>query len=808
MEMRAPNELKATVRFLLRRPAWMLAATTALAIGVGSVAALAGLLDAVLVRPLGVRNGEQLFTAYWVTPGQESGDDYGTLSYPTFSHLHDLLAPNDLAAFCRTSVVVGSGDRPFRAVGEIVSPKYFDLLGVEMALGRSLATEARVVETTREVVLSNDLWRTRFAARRDIVGTEITLNGLKYTVVGVVEPGFTGLAAWQAEFWAPLSAQPDLIPTPGLDLLSAESTAWLQVVGLRAEGVRETILQARTSAARERLVAGAFPVPTRGSTPPEREMRILPGNYLKVWPEYRRQLAGYVARIGLVAVLLMVASCANVGMLLLARDSERRAELDIRRALGARGRDLVRRAAAEVAVVSLAGLALACPVAYAGTRLLAILPLPVPTEVHLAPDLRLFAILAALTVLTGIVFGIVPVLRSTRSLVARPGPGRSPGRGLNVLMIGQVAVSCALLFVAGLLVSSASNVAAVDPGFEARTGLFATLATVGDFSPTQYEAVAESVERVVGVESVALTWHRPLDPVRTSTDFRVLDEDTGPNDTTAARYNVVSPAYFSSLGVALLSGRTFRASDTATTQPVAVVGESFARQYLEGNAIGALLRFEHSGIIRRVVGIVSDLKYNALLESPVPFVYLPAAQAPRLGMALAIRTRGPVTDDLVERVHGAVLEIAPDAPLVDVVTFREQIAQASSRWRAAAAIASLGAVLAMILAAIGVYGATSYWFALHQRDMGVRVALGATLRDLLRISATRAVRFGSIGILLGITGGVWVAGLASTLLVQVPVFDPRVAVAAGAVILLVHIVAAAIPTVRVSHLDPSEVLRR
>lgn len=804
--MHIPNEIKATTRFLLRRPAWMLAATTALAIGVGSVAVLAGLLDAVLTRPLGVRNGERLFTVYWVTPGQGGADDYGTLSYPTFRKLRDLLAPDDLAAFCRTFVVVGAGDRPFRAVGELVAPEYFDVLGVEMALGRALATDTEIRETTRQVVLSYDFWRGRFSARSDIVGSEIALNGIPYTVLGVVERGFNGVAAWRAEFWAPLAAQPDLVPTPGFDLLAAESAPWLQVVGLRNNGVHEGIVQARATGAQERLAAAAFPAAETEAVP-QRAMRVLPGNYLKVWPEYRRQLTEYIGRIGLVAALLLLASCANVGMLLLARDSERRAELNIRRALGARGRDFVRRAAVEVAIVSLGGLSLACGVAYIGTRLLALLPLPVPTEVHLAPDLRLLAMLAALTVVTGIGFGIVPVLRSTRNLVAGPAASRSPARGLNLLMIGQVGVSCALLFVAGLLLRSASTVAAVDPGFRARTGLFATLVTAGGLTPAQYEAIAESVERVAGVESAALTWHLPLGRIRSSTNFTVPGGHIGPNDTTTARYNVVSAPYFSSLDIAILNGRVFRSSDTTNGQPVAVVGESFARQHLGGDAIGALVRFDLDGVTRRVVGVVSDLKYNSLLEPPVPFVYLPASQAPRSGMALAIRTDGRATADLIEHVRGAVFEVAPDSPPVDIVTFREQITQASSRWRAAAAIAGVGAVLAMVLAAIGVYGATSYWCALRERDMGVRVALGATTSDLLAIATTRAVKFGALGILIGLIGGIWIAGLASTLLVATPAFEPRIALAAASAVLLVHIVAAAIPTLRVARRDPSEVLR-
>lgn len=814
------QDLRYALRTLLRSPGFTLAAVLTLALGIGANTMLFSLANAVWLRPPAhVAAPERLVALY---TSDYSGPAYGSSSYPDYLDFRRETAVfSGVAAYAPRVAAVGEGAEPERTGVELVSENFFAVLGVRPALGRGFTAEEGRPGGPAVAVISHDLWRRHFGGAADVVGRQVRLNARPFTVVGVAPEGFHGALRGPAfDAWVPLGAAEGL--GMGLDQLEERGGRSLFLLARLAPGVSAEEAQARMGVVARRLLA-EHPGQWRDVSEAGRRITLLPEAEARVPPQGREMAVGFFALLmGTVGVVLLVC-CANVAGLLLARATARAREVGVRLALGATRRRLVGQMLSEAGVLALAGAALGSLAALWATDLLLAVRTPLPMRVALdfRPDGRVLAFTAGVTVLAVALFGLAPSLRASRADVARTlsgetgsvaGAGRRRLPLRDLLVVAQVAMSLLLLAGAGLFLRALAGAAAIDPGFRAEGVLLVSVeprpgAGREEERARVMAALGERVAALPGVEEVSWAASVPLGPTASRRGVSVPGYQPGRGEDMEFHFNVVGPRYFETMRAPLARGRGITAEDREGAPRVVVVNETFARRFWPGkDPLGQRLSVSGAGgPWLEVVGVARDGKYLSLAEDPLPYLYFAAAQEP-WGATLHVRT-GSEPLALVPAVREALREDAPGWMLQDPTTLEETLAGSLLPQRVAAGVFALFGALAVLLAAVGLYGVVAYAVARRTREIGVRVALGARAADVVRLVLRRGAGLALAGIAVGLPAAWALSRLLSGLLVGGGPGDLLPFAGSAALLAAVALLASWLPARRAARIEPMRALR-
>lgn len=802
------QDLRFGLRSLRKAPVFTLAAVATLALGIGANAAMFSMVNAVLLRPLPYPEADRLVRVYSAYPERDVWR--GTLSPDDFRDFRDqsrtLSSMTVFPALSLSGFVLTGGDRPERVPAHYVGEGFFETVGTPPLLGRAIGPADQIDGANRVAVLGHRTWQTRFGGDRAIVGREIVLSDDPFTVVGVMPPGFL-YPSPEADLWVPLS----VIPESGIP--RARGIRFLSGLARLTPGVTAEEARADLATVAQRL-AEAYPDSNAQLT----DVAVVP-LVDQMTGDTRPALLALLGAVG--GVLLIC--CANVANLMLVRAQGRGRELSVRAALGAgRGR-LARQLLTEslllAAIGGAAGLA-------AGTlalrALVAVAPDDLPRLAEVALDPLVVAFVAALAVLTGLLFGLAPAWRAWRGdlrceLVLMGGvdtQARSRARGL--LVVAEVALVVVLAVGAGLLLRTLGELLEVEPGFTTEGTLSMQVYAPGyrfeesGDSLRFFTAILNEVRSVPGVEAAGVVRPMPLTPDTFQGEtfrFTVVGEAAPPEgQEPQAALRFVSDAAFEAMGIPLLAGRDFDARDDAEAGVMrGVVNESMvSRHFPDGDAVGR--RLAAGGGEIEIVGVVGDIRQTSLVEEIANVVYVPITQSTRHGMTLVVRTRGePMA--LLGGVQQAIWRVNPDQPIEQIATLDALVRRSVSEQRFAAMLVGLFAGLALLLATIGIYGVVASAVAQRNREIGIRMALGAHARDVVRWVVGQGMGWVVAGVALGLIAAVAVSRLLASLLFGVETVDPLTYGGVAGMILVVALIASFVPARRAVAVDPVRALR-
>jgi putative ABC transport system permease protein len=803
------QDLRYGVRILMKQPGFTLVAVITLALGIGANAAIFSLVNSVLLRPLAVAQPEQL-----VRIGNG-------ISYPNFRDLAEgAQGFSAVAAHSPVQLNLGQGEAMVRVFGEFVTGNFFPVLGVGPTLGRTFGAETDNAPGAHPVaVVSYGLWRRHFGGDRGVIGQMIALNGRQFTVIGIMPDGFHGTwpLGWAPEIWVPVTMQPQLLP--GADRFGDRSNAWLQVFGRLKPGVSPEQAQAAVGIASRRL-AESYPRENGGlertEVYPVSEVRG--ASFLQVIPVF-------LGLVMVIAGLVLLIACANVANLLLARALLRRQEVAIRLALGASRWRLIRQFLTESVLLALAGGAAGCLLAFWLTNMLRSFrpPTPVPIEINATLDARVLGFTLAVSVLSGLLFGLAPAWHASRPDLTPmlkddrlTGGGRKARFSLrNLLVISQVAVSLVLLICAGLFIRSLQHAQNIDPGFAAERLLTVSLdLEPGGYDEARgmafYQQLLDRVERVPGVQSASLGEIIPLMISRKSGDVAIEGQEAPDGNYPEVDNNAVGPRYFETMGIPIIAGREFDRREAPGTTSVVIINETMARRFWPGQSpLGRRLRFVGRGNTFspyfEIVGVARDSKYRTAGEDPKPFFYTPALQNYGQQTVLHVRTVGE-PDSMRRAVRESILAL-DKALLIEVVEMRENIAMGLLPARVAAAALGLFGLLGLSLAVVGIYGVISTVASQRRGEIGLRMALGARPRDIFRLVVGQGLKLTLIGVVLGGAVALALTRVLAGLLTGVSATDPLTFLAVPLLLMIVALLACWLPARRAAQVDPMVALR-
>jgi putative ABC transport system permease protein len=804
------SELRYALRGLLKAPRFSLTAIVVLALGIGATTAMFSVVYHVCLRPLAYPRSEQLMFVQETSVRTGGGTATAAGTYGDWRSQQDVFQSMAAAEVWGASLT-GDG-RPEEVGGLRVSTSLLGVLGTAPAIGRGFTADDERVEAGRVVLLSHRLWQRRFGGDRSVLGRSVTLNGASYRVVGVMPPDFRFPPFWamKTELWVPLVISPQRANDRG--------GRSLRVFARLRDGVSLERANAAMGAIAGRIER-EYPETHQG-----RGARVTPLEEVVAGPV--RQ--GLLALLGAVGFLLLIA-CANIANLLLGRASARGKEIAIRIALGAARARIIRQLAVESVVLSLAGGA-------AGVALAAVLltglqasvaeasrdTLPRTEEIGLGGAVLLFAF--AVSCLTGLLFGLAPALRFSRPDlhgVLKDGgrgnsqAGRTPLR--SILVAGEIAVSLMLLAGAGLMARSFANLGAVDAGFDARRVLTMRLILTGSShaAPERRNAFyREALDRVAalpGVESASGINHLPLAGDLWTFRFFVEGRPVPPpSQTPGAAFRVAFPGYFRTMRIPVVRGREFTARDDASAPPVVIVNEGMARRFWPGeDGIGKRIRLGADSPLYSIAGIVKDVEQSDWGAPRVNEFYFSPWQNPadiQSYLTLVVRASGDPAS-LASAVQSAIASLDRDLPVTDVLTMEQVVDRALWQPRFSTTLLAAFAGLAVLLAAVGIYGVMSYDVGRRTPEIGIRMALGARPADVLRSVLARGAGITAVGTLAGIGGALLLTRYLRTLLYHVSPNDPVVLAAAAALLGMVAMLAVWLPARRATRVDPLQALR-
>jgi putative ABC transport system permease protein len=824
------RDLRYGARALAKNPGFTMVAVLAIALGVGINVGIFSVLNGIALRILPIPRADQVFNVNQVLHGRFSRNVHGEgglLSYPEYldyrDHNHVFAG---LVAYDPFVEATLAGARMQQVSGALTSCNYFDVLNEHPAHGRGfINSDCSAPGASPVVVISDDLWRSAFGGDPAVLGKTVVLNHSSLTVIGIAPPRFTGTDVIPCAFWAPITMQRALDPGPGgeSDRLGDANLSWLAMLGRVQLGT--TVAQARADLS---VIAGRIDqlYPGRSTS-----MLISPATFFGRPAE--REVLVPIASVVLVAFgLVLLIACANVSNLLLARASVRHKEIALRLSIGASRWRLVRQLLTESLLLSLAGGALGSLLAFwsfAGITQFITSRLPhefstLPLSLNVAPDIRVLAYALALTLLTGIAFGLIPALQSSRLDLntalkedgTRSGAGKKHGRFLRDTLLGaQIAVTTVLLVGAGLLLRGLYYAQAVDPGFEMKkvASAFLNLKNQGyddDRAASFMQSLRERIAGLPGVIEIAQAECAPL-----SHDFSA-DRFTVPGRAAKVgiEYNHVSPEYFSVVGIPIVRGRGFTQADARDDAQGIIVTESTARRlWLGEDPLGKTLR-QDTGWEFSVIGVAKDAQVSHLGELDTNYLYFPAA--PRADRHhpwfkansrayLLVRFAGDFAET-AKGVRNAVQSLDAEMP-VDVIKLEDYLEVWRTPSRIASALSGALGGLALLLASIGVYGMVSYSVSRSVREIGIRMALGARSAEIKGLMLRQVMRPVLIGGLVGILGCAAVSQVLSNVVYGMGAHDPIAFVGVPLFLLGVAFLASYMPARRVVHVDPVVALR-
>jgi len=792
------QDVRFAVRALRRTPGYALTAVLVVALGVGANTAIFSLADLVFIRPLPFRAPEQLVKIWQASP------DYGRNECSP-ANLRDWASMTSsftgmAASTIRSANLSGRGE-PRELVSAKVTPNLFQVLGVAPALGRVF--DAAEAEAGQSLLLSDALWRTQFGADPRVLGATVRLNGEPYVVVGVMPPSFRYPHA-EIEAWMPLVFHEE-------NYRERDDT-YLEVVARMKRGT--TLARARkdlevVSARLEKQ----FPVENR-------DMRALPFAMRDEMTHRSRML---LLTLCGAALCILVLACANLASLVLARALHRAHELAVRAALGAGRERLARQLVTESLGLAVVGGAAGVLAAAVGLPLLVrLVPDVLPLAIHPALDLRVLAFATLLVLLTGLAFGLAPALRASRTspLGALATGARSTQSGTQrvraSLIVVEVAASVVLLVSSGLLIRAIGRLQAVDPGFApshalaVRTALPQNRYLLTSDRMRYYDRVLEQVRALPGVRSAAYATGLPMSMRGGIWSATVPGEDPSAHpggDPVSMRY--VTADYFRTLGIPLKEGRAFTERDTATSPPVIIVSASFVRKMFPGqNPLGQRIRsWRDENLYREVVGVVEEVKYTGLSDRELPLIYVPHTQNSWGAMLVVARIRHGDPASLGPILRKTIGELDPALAVAEIRTLRESADRSIASQRYAMFLLTVLAATALVLAALGIYGVTSYVFALRRRELGIRLALGATRANLYGLVFRHGLGLTAAGLAIGAAGSVAAARFMKDLLFNTAPGDVGSWAAMAGTLGAAALVACLLPARRAATAEPTGALR-
>ena len=803
------NDFTYALRSLSRNPLFALGAIATLALGIGVNSTIFTLANGALFRSMpGIAAPSQLawVSGLWLDRGRPGGLSY--LEYVDYRDGSTELFSN-LLAFAPASFSLGSGGEPQRIPGHIVSGSYFATLGVLPVAGRLLQASDDQPGAAPAAVVSYRLWHERFGAS-DIVERPIVINGHQVTVVGVAAEGFKGPELGQgADIWLPIAALP-LINTAQAGWISERGTSWLRVMGRLRNGVTIQGAQAaltRVAAALEH----AYP-DTNG-----KRTAVVSDASSGIRPSERGELLPIAALLLVVTGLVLVIACANVANLLLARGAGRSLEISIRAAVGASRWRLVRQLLTESLVLAVAGAAGGLLLSFwASDLLVAQLPDLDFRGLQTSADGRVLLFTAILTGASVCAFGLVPALSATRSALqprlretASAGGGRSRLQGLFVIL--QLSLSLVLLLAAGLSLRALQKANAIDLGFNPRQVLTASYDLTLQNYPIERRDLfrRELLARIGALPAVSAATIADLPPLSGTMYSTVVTATRDGAGTVEGRayMSSVGPRYFSTLEIPLVRGRGIGDEDRRGAPGAAVVNETLARQLWPGSdALGRMLRFD-AGYAVQVIGVARDTKYDEPTEDPRPFVYLSIAQHAQFDRETVIVRTAGVAALAGPLVHAQIRALDAALPVFDVRPFETVLRDRADKQRDISALFAGFGLLALLLASLGLYGVMAYGVARRTREIGVRLALGATPGQLTALVARDALRLASMGVVGGAVLALPLARALGALIFGVQIADLATFAGTCGLLVAVAMVAALLPARRASRLDPIVALR-
>ena len=850
------QDLLYAVRVFRRNPGFTAVAVLSLALGIGGNTAIFSLIDAVLFKMLPVQNPQQLVLLDWTSQGSPAGglmysmsgnmsqDKFGRMistsfSYPAYEQIrtrNDVFSGVLALAAMSSELTVAYKGQLNRANGGLVSGTFFSTLGVQPALGRTLTLEDDCIGASPAAVISYGYWERRFGHDPAIVGRTITINSVPFTVVGVSPPEFYGIQpGLAAEVWLPLHSQPQVEPrwwpARAVGAVFAERKYWwVLIMGRLKPGVTEKEARARADVIFQQAIAADIRPAAKPESIPHVGLESGSQGLAYLRSQFSKPLFFLMGVVGLVLFIC----CANIANLLLVRSLSRQKEIAMRLAVGAGRSRLIRQLLTESVLLAGLGGVVGLMLAFWGTHLLVAFMASgrQPITLSVAPDARLLGFTAVVSVLTGVLCGLSPALRSTRvdltpALKESPRTWQGPALGQHGLRLGfgrtlvvtQVALSFLLLMGAVLFVRTLTNLENTNAGFDRQNLLLFCIDPTEDGYKGQrlaefYQELARRLSALPGVQSVSMSVLRLMGDDRNINDLRISGYTPKAGEVSGrlqTYMNMVGPKFFETMGIPVVLGRPISEGDRAGAPKVAVVNEKFVHQFLgDGNPLGRRFGFGGESTARdfEIVGVVGDAKYTDLRTEVPPTVYLSyLPQIDWMGpMHFAVRTAGNPLD-LVSAVRRVAQEMDRNLAPYEVKSQVEQIDESLFQERLFARLTSFFGALAASLACVGIYGVMAFAVTRRTREIGIRMALGASRGEITTMVLSETFTLVGIGIVIGIVLALGASRLISTWLYGLKPTDPLTLTMAALLMVAAAVFAGYFPSRRAAKVDPMVALR-
>jgi macrolide transport system ATP-binding/permease protein len=806
-------DIRYSVRSLLKNPGLTLAAVLSLGLGIGANTTIFTWVQAVLFRPIPLAADPSTIR---IAAMENREGQSRSWSYPNFTDFRDRATLMDVIAQDDPTFSIAVDDTAERSWGGLVSGNYFDVMGIRPVAGRFFTVKDDVTPGGHPVaVISHSLWQRRFAGDPSVIGKQVTINNAPITIIGVTPEGFIGsFMGVSASAWVPMAMQREMM---GGDRMNQRGNGWFQAIVRLKPGVSAEQAQAEATSIMAQL---------------EQEYKNFnEGRRLRIVQTWEAPfgaatvLTPILAVLSILVALVLVIACANVANLLLSKAVSRRREIALRLSLGASRMRLVRQLLTESLLLAMvAGLAGVFMAYWTMDVIMAFVPpvdMPIDLGLRMDSGTLLFALVVSMV--TGVVFGLAPALQASGSQTMHAlkeegrsgGGGRTSGRLRNALVVAQVAVCLVLLVGATLFLRSFIAAQSLSPGFEPDGVVTASM----DMFPSGYTGernrefqrrALEAVTAVPGVRSAAWGTRLPLGfGGNSSTSIGVEGYVPRENEEIVISYTTVGPNYFATMGIPMRQGREYAATDTAESARVIVINESLARRYWpEGKALGGRIRMGGQNIYE-VVGIAADSKYASINERPLPQLFMPLSRSEVSTLRLFVRAAGDPSP-MVAEVRNAIRGIDPALPVYDARTLNEHMQVAVFAQRMAANLLGAMGVLALLLAAIGLYGVMAYAVSQRTQELGIRLALGASPSSLLSMIVGQGMKLTMLGLVIGLAlalGAFGSIGAVRTLLPGISPLDPVTFVSVPVVLASIALLASWIPGRRAGRVDPLVALR-
>ncbi len=804
------QDIRYGIRMLMKKPGFTAVAIITLALGIGANTAIFSVVNAVLLRPLPYKEPARL-VAVWETNEQLSLE-FRNRNEVAMGNFLDWRTQNDvfegMAALVYTSFNLLGESEPERIQGATVTSGFFQMLGVQPSNGRAFLNDEEMPSGARVVVISHGLWQRRFGSDLQLIGKSFPINGTEHIVVGIMPPDF------QLDF--PISRQVDMWSPMRVDSGTANRTAhYMYVLGRLKEGVSLEQAQIGMNIIARQL---QHQYPETNAV-----------NGINVVPLHR-QLIGNVQSFiyilfGAVGFVLLIA-CANVANLLLARVAARHREVAIRIALGASRRRLIRQLLTESLMLSILGGLLGLLLTFWGVDLLvALIPSDVPRLQELRLHVPVFLWTLAISVLTGVIFGLVPALQASKpdlNDVLKESSGRATGglqrsRIRSLLVVSETALALVLLVGAGLMIKSFVRLQHVSPGFDAKNVLTMSISLPsrkyleGRQSVAFYEHLFERIKAVPGIESVGGIDPLPLSDSNTTEGFIIEGQPALPIvERPAAGQRIISPDYFNAMRIPLIAGRALTDQDREDTPRALVINEALARRFgADEEAIGKRLSFSEDNsqpVWWEVVGVVGNVKHDRLDADAQPELYKSYRQSPKRFMTLVARTSSDPAG-MIGTVRRQVLAVDQDQPVFDIRTMEQRLSKSIAQNRFIMMLLGLFSVMALLLAAVGLYSVMAFTVTQRTHEIGIRMALGAQTSDVLKMIVRQGLLLTLVGVGIGLVGALLLTRVMANLLYGVSATDPVTFIGVVMLLAVVAMLASYIPARRATKVDPMVALR-